>query len=155
MPADAPRFGRILTRGLLAGMVMFVIGAVFHWLLQIHAPWIADLYAPPVFRPLGGWTLIYMIVHPFWFGLVFAWLFTVLEPGTGSPLAGARFGAVLFLVGALPVYLLCFASIAIPGSIIFCWLLQGITQYALAGAALGRRLDSELRSAGPTNKCHA
>jgi hypothetical protein len=44
---------------------------------------------------------------------------------------------VLFLVGALPVYLLCYAAIAIPSPVIVCWLLQGFTQYVLAGAALG------------------
>jgi hypothetical protein len=139
MPDDAPRPGRILARGLLAGTVMFAIGAAFHWLLPILAPWIAALFAPPVFRPWCGWSCIYMIVHPFWFGLAFAWLFTVLEPPTRTSLAGARFGAVLFLVGALPVYLLCFASIAIPRPVIVCWSLQGLTQYVLAGAALGYR----------------
>ncbi len=137
MADNAPRPDRILARGLMAGTIMFAVGAGFHALLPILAPWIADLFAPPVFRPWGGWTLLYMIVHPFWFGLVFSWLLSVLEPRTRSPLAGARFGAVLFIVGAFPVYLLCFASIAIPRSIIACWLLQGLTQYALAGAALG------------------
>jgi hypothetical protein len=139
MPDDAPRPARILASGLLAGTVMFAIGAVFHWLLPILAPWIVALLIPPVFRPWPGWVRTYMIAHPFWFGFAFACLFTVLEPRTRSTLAGARFGAVLFLVGALPVYLLCFASIAIPQSVIVCWLLQGLTQYVLAGAALGCR----------------
>jgi hypothetical protein len=120
MADNAPRPDRILARGLLSGTIMFAIGAGFHALPPILAPWIAARFAPPVFRPWGGWTLIYMIVHPFWFGLVFGWLFTVLEPRTGSPLAGARFGAVLFLVGAFPVYLLCFASIAIACPIVVC-----------------------------------
>jgi hypothetical protein len=141
MPDDASRPGRILARGLLAGAVMFAIGAVFHWLVLILAPGIAALFAPPVFRPWPGWTRTYMVVHPFWFGLAFAWLFTVLEPRTRTTLAGARFGAVLFLVGALPVYLLCFASIAIPRPVIVCWSLQSLTQYVLAGAALGRLSD--------------
>jgi hypothetical protein len=139
MPDDAPRYGRILALGLLAGTVMFAIGAAFHWLLPILAPWIAALYVPPVFRPWCGWTRTYMIIHPFWFGLAFAWLFIVLEPRARTALAGARFGATLFLVGALPVYLLCFASIAIPWQVVVCWLIQGLTQYVLAGAALGCR----------------
>ena len=136
---DKPKDRRVLTAGLLAGTVMFEVGAAFHLLLPILAPWIAALFAPPVFRPWCGWSCIYMIVHPFWFGLAFAWLFTVLEPPTRTSLAGARFGAVLFLVGALPVYLLCFASIAIPWQVVVCWLIQGLTQYVLAGAALGCR----------------
>ena len=138
MPDDAPRPGRILTCGLLGGTVMFVTGALFHWLVPILAPWIAALYTPPVFRPWPGWTRTYMIAHPFWFGFAFVWLFTVLEPRMQTTVAGARFGAVLFLVGALPIYLLCYAAVAIPRPIIVCWLLQGFAQYVLAGAALSR-----------------
>src|SRR5262249_47528408 len=133
----APKSGRILTRGLLAGVVMFAVGAAFHWLIVAFAPRIAALYNMPPFRPLPGWPLTYFIAHPFWFGFAFAWVFTLLEPPTPTAVAGARFGAVLFLVGALPVYLLAYASIAMPWLITLCWLLQGLLQYALAGAALG------------------
>ena len=130
---------RVLTRGLLAGTVMFVTGAVFHWLVPVFAPSIAPLYQSPVFRPWNGWTRNYMIAHPFGFGFAFAWLFTFLEPRTRTTVAGACFGVVLFLVGALPVFLVIDASIAIPRQVIECWLLQSFSQYVLAGAALGLR----------------
>jgi hypothetical protein len=43
MPDDAPQAGRILTRGLLAGTLLFAIGAVFHGLTPVFAPGIAAL----------------------------------------------------------------------------------------------------------------
>jgi hypothetical protein len=97
------------------------------------------VYGLPPFRPLPGWPLYYFIAHPFWFGFAFAWLFALLGPRTPTAVAGARFGAVLFLVGALPVYLLTYTSIAMPSPIILCWLFQGFSQYVAAGAALGLR----------------
>ena len=144
--SDASKPGRVLARGLLAGTVMFAIGAVFHWLVPILAPWIAALFAPPVFRPWPGWTRTYMIVHPFWFGLTFAWLFTVPRAADANDSRGCSLRGRVFLIGALPVYLLCFASIAIPRPVIVCWLLQGLTQYVLAGAALGLRRVRAVRT---------
>jgi hypothetical protein len=135
--SDAPTTSLVLTRGLLAGVVMFAVGAMFHWLIPVFVPLIDALYKMPPFRPLPGWPLYYFIAHPFWFGFALAWLFTLLEPRTRTAVAGARFGAVLFLVGALPVYLLTHASIAMPWPVVLCWLLQGFSQYVLAGAALG------------------
>jgi hypothetical protein len=116
---------------------MFAVGAMFHWLMPVFAPAIAALYTMPPFRPLPGWPWYYFVAHPFWFGFAFAWLFTALEPRTPTAVAGARFGAVLFLLGALPVYLLTYTSIAMPSQILLSWLLQGLSQYVLAGAALG------------------
>jgi hypothetical protein len=135
---DAPRSRRVFIRGLLAGTIMFAIGVIFHWLVPVFVPGIAQLFNRPPFRPWPGWTMYYMIAHPFWFGFAFAWLFTFLEPWP-TIAVGARFGVVLFLVGALPVYLLIYASIAIPRQVILCWLLQGFLQYVLAGTALGIR----------------
>jgi Asp-tRNA(Asn)/Glu-tRNA(Gln) amidotransferase A subunit family amidase len=127
---------RVLTAGLLAGTVMFAVGAAFHLLIS---RFVALPYNQPPFRPWCGWTFFYMVVHPFWFGFAFAWLFTHLEPRTQSIRTGARFGALLFLVGALPIYLVTFASIAMPWRVIVCWIIQGFIQYVLAGAALGLR----------------
>jgi hypothetical protein len=135
--SDAPKSSRVLIDGLLAGVVMFTVGALFYWLVPVLAPAIDALYKMPPFRRLPGWPFYYFIAHPFWFGFAFAWLLTLLEPRTRTAVAGARFGAVLFLVGALPVYLLTYASIAMPWPVIPCWLLQGFSQYVLAGAALG------------------
>jgi hypothetical protein len=118
---------------------MFAVGVAFHWLIPVLAPSIARLYGEPPFRPWPSWTMYYMMVHPFWFGFAFACLFAFFEPRPRTPAIGARFGALLFLVGALPVYFLIYASIAISGRVILCWLLQGFSQYVLAGAALGLR----------------
>jgi hypothetical protein len=127
---------RVFMAGLLAGTVMFAVGAAFDFLIS---RFVGLPYGQPPFRPWRGWPYFYMIVHPFWFGFAFAWFFIYLEPQTQSVRTGARFGALLFLVGALPIYVVTFASIAMPCSVLVCWIIQGFTQYVLAGAALGLR----------------
>jgi hypothetical protein len=130
---------RILRRGLLAGTVMFAMGAMFHWLVPVLMPAVAAMFRPPVFRVWPGWTRLYMIVHPFWFGVAFAWLFTLFEVQLQNPRQGAYFGAILFLVGALPVYIVSFAAICLPLPVLLCWITQGFSQYVLAGAVLCTR----------------
>jgi hypothetical protein len=131
---EKPEGGRVLTAGLTAGTVMFAVGAAFQLMIS---RFVALPYDQPPFRRLCGWPFFYMIVDPFWLGFAFAWLFTYVEPRTQSVGTGARFGALLFLVGALPIYLVTSASIAMPWRVIVCWIIQGFTQYVPAVAALG------------------
>ncbi len=121
-----------LSLGGLAGMVMLVVGLFFHILVTTS---LSTLYVTSgIFRPWPGWTLPYMIFHPLAFGFLFTWAF--LAVGSVVPLNGARLGAALFFVGALPIYLLAYASITIPHQIIICWILQSFSQYLLAGIVL-------------------
>src|SRR3954467_5457095 len=92
----------LLLRGLAAGAVMFACGAAFHVLVPALAPWIQDEYGrTPVFREWAGPTRAYMVLHPFGYGLVFAWAHALTRRAAGGPASGAAFGGLVFLVGAL------------------------------------------------------
>jgi hypothetical protein len=131
----------LLVRGLLAGAVMFACGAAFHALVPALAPSIqAEYENTPVFREWAGPTRTYMVLHPFGYGLVFASAYELTRrDATGTLSGGAVFGGLVFLVGALPIYLLMFASLRVPAAVVACWAIQGSAQYAAAGAALGSR----------------
>ena len=62
---------------------MFIVGAAFYLVVPIVAPDIQQLIAnnPLVFRPWPGWTRLYMIAHPFGYGVVFAAVFVGLNNG--------------------------------------------------------------------------
>ena len=117
-----------LGMGLLAGATLFAVGAVFH----VSTPWlvpsipIAYRDHPGVFRPWTGWTRIYMMLHPFGYGLIFAWVFGVVhdasKDGRIHTAGGAAYGFLVFLVGCLPVYLLNYASFPVPGVILVSWM---------------------------------
>ena len=126
---------------MLAGVALFVVGLVFHLVVPAVAPAIPPQYADTgLFRPWAGWTATYMAVHPFGYGILFAITYlSLLKRGGVVPgwAAGCRFGVGLFLVGALPVYLLEFASFRVSAAVITSWAVQAIFQYAAAGAAIG------------------
>lgn len=127
---------------LAAGATMFLVGAAFHLLVPVIAPDIASQFAanPSLYRPWDGWTSTYMLFHPFLYGSAFAAGFLGLKQWTGFPLGaggGLTYGAGVFLVGSLPVFVLMFASMQISSGVILSWLTQNLTQYSLAGVVLG------------------
>ena len=133
--------GRYAACVAVAGATMFAVGAFFYLVIPLIAPAIPPQFANKcLFRPWAGWTRIYMAIHPFGFGLVFATVYVVLlGRGCTAPVwrDGFLYGFGVFLVGSLPVYLLVFASFAVSPGIIVSWVAQSLCQYTAAGAAVG------------------
>ena len=132
---------RLATCAAIAGLTLFVVGAVFHFATPAVAPQIPPQFAnAALFRPWAGWTSTYMLLHPFGFGIVFAAVYLALVDrcgvGTGWR-GGLVYGAGVFVVGSLPVYLLAFASFQVSPEVIGAWVAQSLCQYAAAGAAVG------------------
>jgi hypothetical protein len=128
---------------LLAGLVMFAVGALFHWLVPVCAPSIESEYSnTSLFRPWEGWTQYYMIAHPFGFSIVFTLVFVLLQgvPRSNGLLhgnmGGIAYGVGVFVVGSLPVFLLTLASFQVPVKIILAWSTQNCAQYVGAGLCL-------------------
>lgn len=134
-------WSRWISCSLAAGIAMFLVGTAFHILVPILAPGIPPQYNNhELFRILSGWPLIYVVLHPFAYGFVFAAAFVTLRRWSSFPygIHGACiFGAGVFVVGSLPVYLLAFASFQVSGEIIVSWTIQSLAQYVLAGSAVG------------------
>ncbi len=133
--------GRRMICVLTAALALFVVGGVFHLGVPAVAPGLPPQYADPaLFRPWAGWTRAYMLIHPLWFGAVFAAAYLVLQSRGALPLGwrgGLLYGLGVFAVGGLPVYLLAFASFRVSTQIIASWVAQAACQYLVAGAAVG------------------
>jgi hypothetical protein len=128
--------------GLAAGVTLFLIGCGFHLLVPLVAPGISAEFEknPALFRPWSGWTRSYMAVHPFAYGFVFAAGFLLLRRGAAfipSIRGGLFYGAGVFVVGSLPVYLLTFASFQVSPEVITFWIVQSLAQYTVAGMIVG------------------
>ncbi|MFO0889088.1 MAG: hypothetical protein U0790_08055 [Isosphaeraceae bacterium] len=125
----------------MAGAIMFAVGALFHLVIPVIAPSIPPQFEnAALFRRWEGWTRNYMAIHPFGFGVVFATVYLVLL-GRGGVTPGWRdgilYGLGVFLVGSLPVFLLAFASFNLTPEIIVSWVAQNVCQYTAAGLAIG------------------
>jgi hypothetical protein len=127
---------------LAAGTTLFLVGTAFYLLVPFIAPGIPPQFEanPALYRPWQGWTRTYMVSHPFVYGVVFTAVFLGLRQCSAFP-PGVRgwlvYGAGVFALGSLPVYLLVFASFQVSPEVILCWIAQSFAQYTLAGMALG------------------
>lgn len=135
-----------ISGSIAAGATMFLVGAVFHFLIPVIAPDISSHFQanPALYRPWDGWTSTYMLFHPFLYGIVFAAVFIGLKQWKGfrrGAGGGLVYGAGVFVVGSLPVFVLMFASTQISPRVILSWLVQNLSQYSLAGLVLGSVCD--------------
>ncbi|HVJ85366.1 MAG TPA: hypothetical protein VM452_06955 [Caulifigura sp.] len=133
--------GRLVTCVLAAGVTQFLVGTLFHFGVPLVATSIPPQFANSnLFRPWEGWTSTYMVVHPFWFGAAFATVYLFLRSRQLVDRGwrhGLAYGAGVFVVGSLPVFLLVLASFQVSPEIIAAWVLQNACQYLLAGVVLG------------------
>ena len=124
---------------------MFVVGVVFYFLVPFIACGIKPQYENlALYRDWKEWTSTYMLIHPFTYAPVFAAVFLKLRHETSFPAGikgGFIYGAGVFCVGSLPVFLLAFASFQVSVEVIVTWLVQNLCQYLAAGIALGAVAD--------------
>jgi hypothetical protein len=125
----------------VASATLITVGAVFHFGVPLVAPTIPPQFTDSsLYRPWAGWTSTYMLIHPLWFGVVFALIYLAIRKPGGKLvglIGGVRYGVGVFLVGSLPVFLLAFAAFQASAEVIGCWVLQSLCQYVAAGAAVG------------------
>jgi hypothetical protein len=122
---------------LAVGATMFTVGGLFY--LFEPGSITVEYENKALFREWGGWTGTYMILHPFWYGLVFGTVYLLLlKRGCVAP--GWRdsiiYGLVVFLVGSLPVFLIAYASFNVQLKVIIYWIIQNACQYLAAGLAV-------------------
>jgi hypothetical protein len=143
-PLQLRRVAATLLGGGAAAVVMLVVGWAFDQ-LEYQLPAIkAEYDNKAVFRTWPGWTETYMRAHPCWFGFVFAFVYVLLSQGDlpagrgRAAGAGALYGAVVFLVGSLPIFALIYASFQVSlGLLALSWVARNLAQYVIAGAVLG------------------
>ena len=134
-------WGRTVTCCLVAGLIQFLVGYLFYKAVPVVAPAISRQYEDAaLFRPWAGWTSTYMFFHPLGYGVIFALAYcglrsrcTFLSGWRG----GCAFGAGVFLVGSLPIFLIAYASFTMSVEVIESWVLQNACQYLLAGVLIG------------------
>lgn len=146
---------------LAVGITMFLVGLMFHVLGAYIAPGLELQYKNrDLFRDWNAWTSTYMVIHPFVYASVFSAVFLRLQAAVSLPAdirGSLMYGAGVFCVGSLPVFLLVFASFRVPVEVIAAWVVQSFCQYLAAGIAVGIVADRMAmhRSDASANEFHA
>lgn len=123
-----------------ASGMLLAVGWVFEKLVPLVAPDIPPQFQayPALYRDWPGWTETYMIVHPLVYGIPFAIGFLVLRRTTGDGWQGGlKYGLGVFALGALPVWLLMYASVRVSPEVMLSFVVRSVCQYAAAGVAVG------------------
>jgi hypothetical protein len=134
----------VLLYGVVAALSMLAVGWVFNKIEATIPSIPAEYESGPGFRTWPGWTEGYMLVHPIWFGFVFAVGYALVARGRAAcsylsaGIRGAAYGGLVFVVGSLPVFALVYASFRVsPELVAVSWAARNLAQYVIAGLLVG------------------
>jgi hypothetical protein len=122
---------KIIIGGLLAGIVMLLMGMVFGALSS-------EMYklSPKVFwKPMGGDWFTKMVIYDLVAGLLLALTFSIVKkalPGNGS-MKGISYGLIIWFVGPLLGLTMTYLTMAIRVKLIAVWALNNLVNYVISG----------------------
>lgn len=121
-----------------ASVTLLAVGAMFEWLIPVVASTIPPQFKqfPALYRDWPSWSATYMVVHPLAYGVPFAMGYWHLTSGGGWR-SGLKYGLLVFFLGALPVWLLMYASVRVSPEMMASFVVRSVCQYAAAGIVLG------------------
>ncbi|MDF3078973.1 MAG: hypothetical protein K0S09_2862 [Sphingobacteriaceae bacterium] len=130
---------KVLTTGLLAGSVLFVLSYGGLYLAVKFFPWIFVEYNNPLFNSDGSRDLLFYL-HAFIFSLALSWFwerFKSLFHGSFL-IRGAEFGLVYGVVSLLPVMWITFSAMDITPFMVSSWFIYGLAQAIVAGLVFAK-----------------
>lgn len=130
---------RVITTGLLVGLILFVIsyGGLF-LSIRFFPEFFLD-YNNPLFNSDGSRDVLFYL-HAFIISLALSWFWERFKPlfKGGAIKRGIEFGIVYGLVALLPVMWITFSAMDITVSMVASWFLYGLVQAIVAGIILSR-----------------
>lgn len=130
---------KVLTSGLFAGCILFVIsyGGLF-FAVRLF-PWLFLEYNSPLFNSTGSRDVLFYL-HPFVISLALSWFwerFKGLFKGA-ILLRGVEFGLVYSVIALLPVMWISFSALDITVTIVASWFTYGLIQALIAGIVFAK-----------------
>lgn len=125
---------KVLTSGLIAGLILFVVGYGGLYLAIKFFPQIFVVYNNPLFNSDGSRDVLFYL-HAFIISFALSWFWERFKGMFHGPflLRGLEFGFVYALVALLPVMWITFSSLDITLTMVLSWFFYGLFQALLAG----------------------
>lgn len=130
---------KIITSGLLAGVVLLILSVLGLYATIWLFPTVAAQYYDPAFDNQSGRYMIYY-AHPFVIGLALAWFWDRFKGALkGSFLTkGIEFGLIYTLVAIFPAMWLTYSALSVSLVMVATWLAFGLLQGLIAGLVFER-----------------
>lgn len=125
---------RIISSGLIAGVVLLILSVLALYATIWFFPTLASQYYDPAFDNQSGRYLIYY-AHPFVIAMALAWFWDRFKGALkGSYLTrGIEFGLIYALIAIFPVLWLTYSALAVSLAMVGTWLVFGLLQGVIAG----------------------
>ena len=127
---------KVVTTGLLAGVVVLVASLALKWLWGFLFPGVAAEYTnTALFRPFTDPLMSYIFVHPFVLGLILAWVWDKtkgLFKERDVFWRCCQFASAYWLV-TIPGMLISYSSFQVSFTMIFTWSISILVQAIVAG----------------------
>ncbi len=130
---------KILTTGLIAGCILFVISYGGLFLGVRFFPVLFVAYDNPLFNSDGSRDVLFYM-HAFIISFALSWFwdrFKSLFKGTFI-MRGLEFGFVYSIIALLPVMWISFSSLDITVVMVLSWFLYGLAQAIIAGLVFAK-----------------
>lgn len=125
---------KILTSGLIAGIILFVISYGGLFLAVKFFPSLFVDYNNPLFNSSGDRDILFYL-HAFIISLALSWIWARFKRLLNGPkmLRALYFGIIYASVALLPVMWITFSAMDITVSMVLSWFLYGFFQAFVAG----------------------
>ena len=125
---------KILFSGLIAGIVLLILGVLALHITVWVFPGISMEYFNPAFD-IESMRITLYYLHPFVVSLALSWFWARFKSVlTGSFLTrGIEFGLIYTLVATVPMMWLIYSSINVSLGMVFTWLILALVQGMVAG----------------------
>lgn len=126
---------KIIWPGIVAGVVMLVLGMVISYIFMIMPAVSADYNNSAIMRSWQDPLMSLFFVYPFVLGIALAWVWNKsksLFKGSAWK-RGAKFGWTYFIIATIPGMLISYSSFPLSLFTILSWTISGLINAIAAG----------------------
>jgi uncharacterized protein with PQ loop repeat len=128
---------KIVTTGLVAGLVMLVVGIAVGLLTTLALPSLSKEYENAnLFRSWSDPIMYLYFLYPFLLGIGLSWVWDKTKGVIGEGtlwMRGSRFGRAVWIVSSIPGILMSYSTFPISLAIALTWLLSSLIQLVCIG----------------------
>ncbi len=130
---------KILTTGLIAGCILFILSYGGLFLAVRFFPALFVAYNNPLFNSDGSRDILFYM-HAFIISFALSWFWDRFKPlfKGGFMTRGLEFGLVYAVIALVPVMWISFSSLDITVATVLSWLLYGTIQAIIAGVVFAK-----------------
>jgi len=129
---------KIILPGLVAGLIMLVLGFATSYLFMIFPSVAADYANTNIMRSWSDPLMSLFFVSPFILGIGLAWVWNRTKTLFSGTLwrRGANFGLIYFLIATIPGMIMSYSSFPLSFLTVLSWTIGGLLNGIISGWVL-------------------